>query len=303
MGLEAIDPRTGIPNIGANIGEARSRGIDLSLDYKMNINAFSLALRSNLTFAKNKFLSYEEPQWAESYRYQTGQSINRNFGYIAERLFVDDKEVQNSPIQRFGTKSPRGGDIKYRDLNNDGRIDDADKTFMGFSQSPELVYGFGFSSSYKSFDLSAFFTGQGRVNFFINPVKVSPFVPSDEQYIIGETQLLKAFADNHWSPENQNIYALYPRLATTADDLGNNAQTSTWWMRNGSLLRLKSVEFGYTLPQKMSRSIHLSSCRIYFNGLNLLTWSPFKLWDPEQGGNGFAYPIQKVFNVGLNVNL
>ncbi|WP_316827960.1 TonB-dependent receptor [Pedobacter miscanthi] len=291
--------------VGANVGEAKSRGIDLSLDYKFNINAFSFAVRSNLTFAKNKYINYEEPQWAEAYRYTTGQAINRNFGYIAERLFVDDKEVQNSPTQIFSAngKAPRAGDIKYRDLNNDGRIDDADKAFIGYPQSPEVVYGFGFSSSYKGFDLSAFFTGQDRMTFFIDPTKVSPFVPSNQDYIYGNTQLLKDFADNHWSPENQNLYALYPRLAVNSVDLENNAQTSTWWMRNGRLLRLKSLELGYTLPQRVSNKIKLNSCRIYFNGLNLLTWSPFKLWDPEQGGNGFAYPIQKVFNVGLNVTL
>lgn len=304
LGLEAIN-KDGVPDIGANIGVARSRGIDLSLDYKFNANAFSFAVRGNLTFAKNKYINYEEPQWAEAYRYATGQPISRNFGFIAERLFVDDKEVANSPTQIFSTngKPPRGGDIKYKDLNNDGKIDDADKAYIGYPQSPELVYGFGFSSSYKSFDLSAFFTGQDRMTFFINPRKVSPFVPSDEQYIYGNTQLLKSFADNHWSPENQDLYALYPRLAVNAVDLENNQQTSTWWMRNGRLLRLKSVELGYTLPQRISTKIKLSSCRIYFNGLNLLTWSPFNMWDPEQGGNGFAYPIQKVFNVGLNVTL
>lgn len=305
LGLEAIDPNTGAPDIGANIGKARSRGIDLSLDYKFNVNAFSFAVRSNLTFAKNKYINYEEPQWAEAYRYTTGQPISRNYGYIAERLFVDDKEVQNSPTQIFSTggKPPRAGDIKYRDLNNDGKIDDADKAYIGFPQSPEVVYGFGFSSSYKGFDLSAFFTGQDRMTFFIDPTKVSPFVPSNQQYIYGNTQLLKDFADNHWSPENQNLYALYPRLAVNAADLENNAQTSTWWMRNGRLLRLKSLELGYTLPQRISSKIKLNSCRIYLNGLNLITWSPFKMWDPEQGGNGFAYPIQKVFNVGLNVTL
>ncbi len=305
LGLEAIDPNTGAPDIGANIGVARSRGIDLSMDYKFRANALSFAVRGNLTFAKNKYINYEEPQWAEAYRYTTGQPISRNFGYIAERLFVDDKEVANSPTQIFSTggKIPRGGDIKYKDLNNDGRIDDADKAYIGFPQSPEIVYGFGFSSSFKGFDLSAFLTGQDRMTFFINPRKVSPFVPSDEQYILGNTQLLKDFADNHWSPENQNLYALYPRLSVNAVDLENNQQTSTWWMRNGRLLRVKSVEIGYSLPQRIASKMKLSSCRLYLNGLNLFTWAPFKMWDPEQGGNGFAYPIQKVYNVGLNITL
>jgi hypothetical protein len=121
--------------------------------------------------------------------------------------------------------------------------------------------------------------------------------------VYGNTQVLKEFADNHWSEENQNLYALYPRLGTNTTVIANNLQPSTWWLRDGSYLRLKSVEIGYTLPLRISKSLKLTNCRIYFNGLNLLTWSPFKMWDPELGGNGFAYPIQKVFNVGLNVSL
>jgi hypothetical protein len=115
--------------------------------------------------------------------------------------------------------------------------------------------------------------------------------------------LLQAFADNHWSESNQDIYALYPRLAAMNADNENNIQTSTFWMRDGSFLRLKQVEFGYTLPSRTMSKLKIKSARVYFNGRNLLTWSPFKMWDPEQGGNAFAYPIQKVFNIGLNINL
>lgn len=123
------------------------------------------------------------------------------------------------------------------------------------------------------------------------------------QYIDGNTQVIKEFADNHWSEENQNLYALYPRLGTSSAAIANNLQPSTWWLRDASFLRLKSLEVGYTLPASISRSLKISNCRVYLNGLNLLTWSPFKMWDPELGGNGFSYPVQKVFNVGLNVNL
>jgi TonB-linked SusC/RagA family outer membrane protein len=298
MGLEA--------STSANIGTARSRGIDLSLDYK---KAFSnnryLTIRSNLTFARSKYVKYEEPHYSEAYRYRSGQPINRNYGYIAERLFVDDKEAQSSPSQLFSANgvAPKGGDIKYRDLNNDGVINSADMTFIGFPQTPEIVYGFGFSAKRGSFDLSAFFQGQARVTFFIDPSRTSPFVPSPDPYINGNTQLLKVWADNHWSEENQNLYALYPRLGTTYNAIENNMQNSTWWMRDGSFIRLKSVEAGYTLPRVLMNKFKIANCRIYVNAFNLLTFSKFKLWDPEQGGNGFNYPIQQVFNVGINMNL
>jgi hypothetical protein len=226
---------------------------------------------------------------------------------------VDDQEARNSPTQIFSGQDaygnkingilPQGGDIKYRDLNHDGKIDDLDQAFLGYPEVPEIVYGFGFSTGYKGFDLSAFFQGQARVSFFVDPTRVSPFIQSPDRYVYGNTQVLQAFADSHWSEENQDLYATYPRLGTTQASIENNIQRSTWWLRDGSFLRLKSVEIGYTLPARISKSLKLTNCRIYFNGLNLLTWSPFKTWDPELGGNGFAYPIQKVFNVGLNINL
>jgi TonB-linked SusC/RagA family outer membrane protein len=308
-----LQNRTSIPTtsgleaaISANLGAVDAKGLDLHMDYKQNFTKdFWISALGNFTFAQNKYVKYEEPQWLESYRYLKGQPVYRNFGYIAERLFVDDIEARNSPPQIFSTngRPPKGGDIKYRDLNGDGKIDGADQTFIGFPQVPEILYGFGLSAGYKGFDITAFFQGQTRVTFFINPNTTSPFIPSPNSSIAGNTQLLSDYANNHWSEENQNLYALYPRLGVNRADLENNLQSSTWWMRDGSFMRLKSLDIGYTLPTRILKKAKLSNCRIYFNGLNLLTWSPFKMWDPELGGNGFNYPIQKVFNVGINVNL
>jgi TonB-linked SusC/RagA family outer membrane protein len=298
MGLEA--------GIAANIGKVSSKGIDISVDGRKNFgkNAW-VAARGNFTYTVNKFVQYEEPDWYESYRLQTGQPLNRAYGYVAERLFVDDNEAMNSPTQIFSTGgfTPLGGDIKYRDLNNDGKIDGADQTWLGNPTVPQIVYGFGITSGFKNFDLSAFFQGQAMVSFFVDPGRTSPFIQSPDSYFNGNTQLLKEYADNHWSESNQNMYALYPRLGANGAQIENNRQNSTWWMRDGSFLRLKTLEFGYTLPSKVSKSLHLKTARVYFNGLNLLTWSPFKMWDPELGGRGFNYPIQKVFNMGLNVSL
>jgi len=125
------------------------------------------------------------------------------------------------------------------------------------------------------FDLSAFFQGQARVSFFVDPKTTSPFLDRQVMYVEGRTQVLKEFADSHWSEENQNLYAAYPRLGTSSAVIANNLQPSSWWLKDASFIRLKSVEIGYTLPQKISNRLRLSNCRIYFNGLNLATWSKF----------------------------
>ncbi|TDW96874.1 SusC/RagA family TonB-linked outer membrane protein [Dinghuibacter silviterrae] len=290
-------------NLQANLGTAYSNGIDLHLDYKQRFSKdLQVTVMANFTGTSNKVGHLEEPQYPYPYLFHSGQPINEQFGYIAERLFVDDKEAANSPSQLFGGNPPQGGDIKYRDINKDGVINSYDQVPLGLPTTPEIIYGFGFSAQYKQFDLSAFFQGDARVSFFINPTAqnnayygqygTAPFA--------NNAQLLKAYADDHWTEENQNLYALWPRLSTYENN--NNEQTSSWWLRNGNFMRLKSLEVGYSLPRAWSRRIFLDNARIYFNGLNLLTWAPFKLWDPEQSGQGFSYPIQKVLNVGVNLN-
>lgn len=288
MGLES--------GISANLGTADSKGIDLSADYSKNFSSgLWISGRANFTFSQNRYGKYEQPAYNEPWRLLSGQKIGVRWGFIAERLFVDDKEASASPSQLFGGNPPKGGDIKYRDVNGDGKISASDEVFLGLPETPEIVYGAGISMGYKGVDLSAFFQGVGRTSFFINPSQVSPFVDN--------RQVLQAFADSYWSEENQNLYAKYPRLGISSTDISNNMRTSSWWMRDGSFVRLKSLEVGYTLPERLIRRAFMSSCRIYFNGLNLLTFSSFKDWDPELSSNGFNYPLQKVFNIGINVNL
>ena len=212
---------------------------------------------------------------------------------MAERLFVDEEEVRNSPVQ-FGEYG--AGDIKFRDINGDGIITDLDMVPIGYPTEPELIYGFGISTGYKGFDFSVFFQGLGRESFWISVDNTSPFVSSGGRV----RQLLKCYADDHWSENNRNLYALWPRMSTRVVE--NNAVTSTWFMRNGSFLRLKSLECGYTLPDKWTKKIAMNSLRFYFSGTNLLTWSKFNLWDPEQAGNAFNYPTQRVYNIGVQVS-
>lgn len=277
--------------IRANVGEASSKGIDASLDYQQSwYSGWWLSVRGNFTYATNQYRKFEEPQYSESYRYRVGNSINQWYGYIAEKLFVDDYEAYNSPAQPFGEY--RGGDIKYLDVNNDGKITEDDIVPIGNPVVPEIVYGFGFSAGYKGLDFSAFFQGLTNESFWIDVNQTYPFA--------GQTQLLKAYADSHWAEDNQDVYALWPRLSTTI--INNNTQTSTWFMRDGTFLRLKQVEVGYSLPANVQKKLRTSNLRIFVNGSNLLTFSKFKLWDVEMAGNGLGYPVQRVYNIGLNVN-
>ncbi|RFS26813.1 TonB-dependent receptor [Chitinophaga silvatica] len=290
MGLSA-QPR-------ANVGAAESKGIDLSADYNHSFNkSLWIQGRANFTYATNKFTSYEEPSYdGAPWKLHVGYPINQQWGYIAERLFVDDQEAAKSPRQNFGEYG--GGDIKFHDVNGDGQITSLDMVPLGYPTTPEITYGFGFSVGYKKFDFSAFFQGLGRESFWINARATAPFMTYyyDNESLSGrpQNQLLKAYADSHWSEEHRDLYALWPRLSTTGIGNDNNAQTSTWFMRNGAFIRLKQMEIGYTVRDWA----HISKLRIYANGSNLLTWSKFKLWDIEMAGNGLGYPIQRVFNVG-----
>jgi len=181
-------------------------------------------------------------------------------------------------------------------------INGDDQVPIGLPTTPQIIYGFGFSVGYKQLDISAFFQGLARESFFINPssqTNVGAGIYGTAPFV-NNAQLLQAYSDSHWSEEHQNLYALYPRFST--NDVVNNDQQSTWWMRDGSFMRLKSLEVGYSFPEKWIKRVAMKNMRLYFNALNLLTFSHFKLWDPEMAGQGFQYPIQKVLNVGLSMN-
>lgn len=294
MGLQA--------SVYGNIGQARSKGIDIQADYKQAwASGLWASARANFTYSTGKYDVYEEPTYPESYRQHAGRSIRQTWGYIAERLFVDDEDAANSPSQAAFGSQYGGGDIKYTDVNGDGVITNADMVPIGYPTSPEIIYGFGVSLGHKGFDVSVFFQGLGRESFWIDAT--SAYSTKYNKYgtapFVNNGQLLKAYSDSHWSEDNRDIYALYPRYS--AYENHNNTQVSTWWMRDGSFVRLKQMEFGYTLPQKLTNKIHIDNLRVYFQGNNLLCWSKFKLWDPELAGEGFNYPIQRTFNIGVNV--
>lgn len=292
MGLEAI--------VKANIGKSFASGVDMSLDYnKYFSNGMWLQGRFNYTYSANQFKLYEEPEYPDApWRAHYGRPINQVWGYLGERLFIDQADVDNSPKQ-FGEYM--AGDIKYHDVNSDGVINENDQVPIGYPTTPEIIYGFGLSGGYKGVDISFFFQGLARESFWINQKTTAPFVDTDDVAgIVSNNALLSVYADDHWSESNQNPYALWPRLSNTLVD--NNNQTSTWFMRDGGFLRLKQVEIGYTIPEKTLHKLRMKTLRIYLNGTNLLTFSKFKLWDPEMAGNGMGYPVQRTYNIGLQLS-
>jgi TonB-linked SusC/RagA family outer membrane protein len=296
MGLQ-VTPR-------ANIGEATGSGFEASVDYSKSFTKDIWALvRGNFTYAASKYHVYEEPDyWAAGapWRSHVGRKLSQTYGYIAERLFIDEEEVANSPTQTFGEYG--AGDIKYKDINGDMRIDENDQVPIGFPTTPEIIYGFGISGGYKNFDFSVFLQGSARSSFWISPSNTAPFVKDTRESLNAfntNRAMLQYYADSHWTEDDRNVYALWPRLSESP--IPNNQVTSTWFMRDGSFLRLKTAEIGYTLPSQWVQRIHFSSARFYVSGNNLAVLSAFKMWDPEMGDNGLAYPLQRVINFGVNV--
>lgn len=309
-----LQTRTSIPysmglwnpqNVKANLGKSSGKGAEFQLTYNKSFSTHTwMTARANFTYATSKYLEYEEFDYQDEYwKYHIGNSTTQEYGYIAEGLFIDDAEVANSPKQ-FGQYA--AGDIKYRDLNGDGVIDDLDTAPIGYPTTPEIQYGFGLSMGYKSFDFSFFFNGMQRRSFWIDYNTVSPFFNTTGDNNapgspIGHNALAQFVADSYWSEDNRDPYAVWPRLSTARSISVNNNYRNTWFMRDGAFLRLKSVEMGYSLPESLIKRIGMSELRIYLQASNIFTISKFKLWDVEMAGNGLGYPIQRSFNIGLNL--
>ncbi len=303
--LDRVIPATmGIlPAVKANLGKAKGHGVDMELNYEKSFNKdWWMTGRGTFTYATSEAVEWEEPDYSSTpWLSKIGKSLGQEWGYIAERLFIDDEEVKNSPTQ-FGNYM--AGDIKYRDVNGDGKISELDKVPIGYPTTPEINYGFGLSVGYKGLDASFFFQGSARQSFWLDQKKITPFMDansgqSDDDGLKGENQVLQVIADSYWSESNRNPYAFWPRLSNQSVE--NNNQKSTWFMQDATFLRLKSVEVGYTVPQMLTKKVKVQNLRVYVSGTNLLCWSKFKLWDPEMAGNGLGYPIQRVINVGINL--
>lgn len=292
-----------------NIGKTRSRGYDFSGKFQ---HAFSndcwVILNGTLTYNKTTYLEIEESENTPSWQTMKGKEISQQIGYVDEGLFMDQAEIDNSPTQG-GDLMP--GDIRYRDLNNDGVIDVNDATYIGFPETPRVTYGFSGFVNYKNWEFSMAFQGSGKRSFFMNPAALSPFT--------SDHAMLKAIYDDHWSEDNMSKRPFWPRLSTgnhvyhnPQEDWYNmtnpssmppsDIRKSSYFMRECRFLRCTSIELGYNLPKKFVQRYKMQNVKFYARANNPFLLSNFKIWDVELGESGFNYPIQKTYSVGLNVS-
>ena len=269
-------------NPSANVGKVTSKGFDGHFTFRQKLGAVGLTIRSNITYSKNEIVDRDEENNYYWYKMQKGHRVNQARGLISLGLFKDYDDIRNSPVQDFDGYKVMPGDIKYKDVNGDGKIDGNDQVAIGATTKPNLIYGFGIAANWKGLDVNLHFQGAGKSTYFIDGSTVHMFKLGD-----GWGNVLSEMANsNRWisadisgDPATENPNAEYPRLSYGPNS--NNYQQSTYWLRNGSYLRLKTVEVGYTLPTQLVNKVHFNTVRIFFVGTNLLTWSAFKLWDPD----------------------
>ncbi len=289
-------------NPRANVGKVLSEGFDGNFAYREKINKVDITVRGNITYSKNTILEKDEENNVYPYQMERDYRVNQAKGLIALGLFKDYDDIRNSPRQDFGTVQP--GDIKYKDVNGDGVVNDGDKVAIGATTRPNMIYGFGISASWKGLDVNVHFQGAGKTSFFIDGPTVYAFSSGEWGNIFadvaGSNRWIEHEISGTMSTENPN--ASYPRLSYGGNN--NNYRQSTYWLRNGSYLRLKTLELGYSIPKPLVNKIRFNNIRLFLRGSNLLTFSSFKLWDPELGSStGTEYPLAKSFTLGLSVNL
>ena len=295
-----------------NIGIIENKGFDGTIEYNKRINKdWVIALRGNVTFNKDKWIQGELPEQKYEWMNQYGRNINGAKGYVAEGLFtqaeIDDmarweslsaanKAITPKPFaSQFGTV--KAGDIKYKDLNNDGQIDAYDQTYISRGDVPTTVYGFGFTVGWKDLSVGMMFQGVAGAERVLNGSSVNPFNGGG-----GSGNLYSNIGDR-WTEENPDQNAFYPRLSYGSETTSsiNNFQKSTWWVRNMNFLRLKTLQISYNLPKPWVNKVHLKNAAVYVMGTNLFTLSRFKLWDPELNtDNGASYPNTTSYSVGIN---
>ena len=295
-----------------NIGIIENKGFDGTIEYNKRINKdWVIALRGNVTFNKDKWIQGELAEQKYEWMNQYGHNINGVKGYVAEGLFtqaeIDDmarweslsdanKAITPKPFaSQFGTV--KAGDIKYKDLNNDGQIDAYDQTYISRGDVPTTVYGFGFTVGWKDLSVGMMFQGVAGAERVLNGSSVNPFNGGG-----GSGNLYSNIGDR-WTEENPDQNAFYPRLSYGSETTSNinNFQKSTWWVRNMNFLRLKTLQISYNLPKPWVNKVHLKNAAVYVMGTNLFTLSRFKLWDPELNtDNGASYPNTTSYSVGIN---
>jgi len=304
----------------ANVGKMEAKGFDGQFALNHRITKVEFTMRGNITYVQNQVLEYDEEANVLPYKMTQGYRWQQAKGLIALGLFNDFDDIRNSPRQTFGQYLP--GDIKYKDVNGDGIIDNNDEVAIGSTRIPCLMYGMGLSMSWNGFDFNIHFQGAGQSSYFISGTGVYPFVAGEW----GNVLEIAADPANRWisreisgNPATERADALFPRLSYTKitwrDDRGeyfiqtssggdNNYRNSTFWLRDGSYIRFKTLEIGYTIPKRLTNKVKMNSVRFHFVGNNLFVWDKLKIWDPELAvGDGMKYPLTRTLTLGFTVNM
>ena len=290
-----------------NYGIVSNKGFDLQLRHRNKIGKLEYGITGNLNWAKNKILRRNESNGLPEWQRTVGGSIGQKQGFIVDGIYQTWEDAANATSPSSGIVAP--GFFKYRDLNGDGRLTRADDmTFVGRSNLPELMYGVSFDLKYGDFDCSVLFQGATLCNVNLAGTYEGS---SGTSGIDDNTPFTKTFygygnspyflVENSWTPDNPN--ANFPRLTSYKAPLSpHNAHSNSGWIRDGSYLRLKSAQVGYTLPTSLLNKAKIQQIRFYVSGFNLITWDKLKYLDPEMPNvnNGF-YPQQRMFSGGINV--
>lgn len=285
-----------------NMGKIRSRGIDLSAKVQHAFSPdFWIILNGTLTYSKAVYKELEEASDKPRYQWKTGHELSQRVGYIAEGLFRDQAEIDNSPQANTGIMP---GDIRYRDINSDGVIDIEDAVHIGFPETPRMVYGFSGFINYKNWEFNFSFQGSGKRGFFLNPKALSPFV--------NDHAMLKDIYESHWTAKNTDNHPFWPRLSVLnivdynkqEDWYANetDVRKSTYFMRECRFLRCTSLELAYNLSSRLRQKLHMQNVKIFVRANNPFLISNFKTWDVELGEDGFNYPIQKTYAAGVSIS-
>ncbi len=285
-----------------NMGEMDNSGFDFSADYHQRIGEVMLTAKGTYTFARNVLVNCDEAAYEYPYLNSTGQAYWQPFGYVSDGIFQNQAEIDAHADQSLF--NPQPGDIRYVDLNGDGVINTNDRKAIGYRDVPEIYYGFGASLEWKGIDFGFFFKGVDHVS--LNMMSQAKLLVTGITSTDGRPETSNMLADlynNYWTPERPD--AAYPRL-TYLNESTNNTQVSDFWTRDASYISLQNVELGWTLPDKWTAKMRMSAFRLYVQGQNLLTFSKFKLWDPNLTGSGgatvYSYPTTRVVNFGISAS-
>lgn len=283
-------------NPWANLGIIENKGIDGTLELApFPVGNVNVDMRATFTYNKDKIIENDQPKQPFPYMERRGNNVLGIYGYQADGLFQSLEEIQNHADQS-ALGAQRVGDIRYKDLNGDGLVDANDVSWIGHGDVPNAVFGFGVNVSYKQFYVGAFFQGTSGAERLIGGDGIIPFNNSTG----AERSNLYTIAEDRWTEENPLENPFYPRLAYGNAANKNNSAASTWWVKDVDFLRLKTMDIGYNFKKDFLQKINMKNARIYIQGVNLLYWSKFKLWDPELNtGNGTRYPNVRTISMGV----